>query len=225
MGSDQDRLDDIYGVWGRLPALYAAQDFVTFLGNSRTIRATAVVALGLQPGATVLEVGCGTGRDFAWVERLIGPRGRLVGVDHSASMLAAARRLAARRHWSNISLVRGDASRLPLRPGTADAVLAVLSMSVIPDHVAALRRCHDSLCPNGLLVVCDAQPFPGRLRRVNPALRLVYGALAGWHPDRDLVAAIRAEFGNVTVQEHNRGTFFIATARRTQPLLTPRPPG
>lgn len=216
VNDELDQLDGVYGVWGRLPSLYAAQDCFTFLGRPRKIRAEAVAALRLRPGATVLEIGCGTGRNFTWLERGIGPHGRLVGVDYSASMLGAAGRLAARRHWSNVSLVRGDAAQLPVRAGTADAVLAVLSMSVIPDHVAALRRCHDALRPNGVLVVCDARPFPGRLRHINSMLRVVYGELAGWRPDRDLAADIRRVFGNVTVQENNRGSFFVAAARRAQ---------
>lgn len=69
--------------------------------------------LDLPPGATVLDLGCGTGLNFAAIHAAIGPRGRLLGVDSSASMLGAARRRVERAGWENVDLLEADVRDLP----------------------------------------------------------------------------------------------------------------
>lgn len=152
---------DVYAVWGRHPLLYAAQDWITFVGRPRAIRRRAVEALALRPGARVLEVACGTGRNFDYLERAIGPTGSLVGFDFSREMLEAARGLVTRRGWRNVELVQGDAAVLDVGSAPFDGVLCVLGISAIPDHRRALERCRAVLRPGGVLVVCDGRAFTG----------------------------------------------------------------
>lgn len=210
-----DSVQRVYARWGRHPALYAAQDWVTFLGSHRTLRRKAAEALQVGPGARVLEVACGSGRNFPYVQEVIGPSGTLVGFDFSPEMLGAARRLSVRRGWRNIDLVRGDAAVLQVPGGPFDGVLCVLGMSAIPDHVRALERCRDVLRPGGVLSVCDARLFTGALQPFNPLVGAVYRRLAAWVPERELIDDMRRVFGNVTVEAFNRGTFFLATATVT----------
>lgn len=206
------RVECVYSLWGRLPGLYAAGDLVTFMGRPRRIRAAVVESLRLREGDRVLEVGCGTGRNFRHLQRAIGPEGRLVGFDYSGEMLAAAGRLCRRRGWRNVDLVQGDAAELDLGEGGFDGVLSVLAMSVIPGHQEALERCRERLRPGGVLSIGDARLFPGRMAFLNPLLRAVYTWGAAWDPAKDLPAAIEKVFGNVEVEDLNLGSFFIATA-------------
>ncbi len=166
-------------------------------------------------GARVLEVACGTGRNFTYIERRMGPAGHLVGFDYSQEMLQAARDLCRRRGWSNVELVQGDAAALEVGDEPFDAVVSVLGISAVPDYRAALRRCHQVLRPQGTLSICDAQLFPGALRVLNPLVRAIYTRGAAWHPDRDLPGDIRDIFGNVSITTFNRGSFFVATAQKT----------
>lgn len=53
-------------------------------------RRRAVAALALRPGATVVDLGCGTGRNFPLLRAAVGPQGRVVGVDLTDAMLRAA---------------------------------------------------------------------------------------------------------------------------------------
>lgn len=204
----------VYATWGRHPRLYAAQDWLTFLGRHQAIRRRAVEATGVGRGARVLEVACGTGRNFRYIENRIRHRGRLVGFDYSREMLAAAREICRRRGWSNVDLVQGDAAVLDVGEEPFDAVLSVLGLSAVPDYVAALERCRAVLRPGGTLSVCDAQLFPGRLRMLNPLVRAAYTRGAAWNPDRDIPGQMRRIFGNVLVETFNLGTFFVATSTR-----------
>jgi ubiquinone/menaquinone biosynthesis C-methylase UbiE len=206
------RVGSVYSFWGRFPGLYAAQDPITFMGRPGRVRAAAVERLRLREGDRVLEVGCGTGRNFGRLRRAIGAEGRLVGFDYSGEMLAAAARLCRRRGWRNVTLVQGDAAELDVGEGGFDGVLAVLAMSAIPDHRRALERCREVLRPGGVLSVCDARPFAGRPAFLNPLVRAVYTRWAAWDPAKDLPAAIEEAFGNVEVEDLNLGTFFVAGA-------------
>jgi SAM-dependent methyltransferase len=209
---------ETYAIWGRHPLLYAAQDWITFAGRPGTVRRQAVAALGLSPGARVLEVACGTGRNFRFIEKVIGPAGSLVAFDYSPEMLEAARALALRRGWRNIAFAQGDAAVLEIDGGPVDGVLCVLGMSAIPDHRRALERCRGILRHGGALVVCDARLPSGLLSAANPLIRRVYGRWASWHPERDLLTDLRRIFGEVSVEQLNLGTFFIARAvKRTEP--------
>ena len=204
----------VYSVWGRHPRLYAAQDWITFLGKHRTIRRRAVEATGVGPGARVLEVACGTGRNFRTIEDLIGAEGHLVGFDYSREMLSAARGLAERRGWSNVEFVQGDAAVLDVGDEPFDAAVSVLGISAIPDYLSALQRCHDVLRPGGVLSVCDARLFTGGLSFLNPIVRPLYERLAAWRPDRELSRDMRRIFGNVSVEAFNAGTFFVGTSKK-----------
>jgi demethylmenaquinone methyltransferase/2-methoxy-6-polyprenyl-1,4-benzoquinol methylase len=86
-------------------------------------RRQAVRRLGASRGETILDIGCGTGLNFAQLEAAVGPSGRLVGVDASAQMLAQARPRTERHGWSNVDLVVGTAEDAEIPTSRADAAL------------------------------------------------------------------------------------------------------
>lgn len=210
------KVKSVYSFWGRFSTLYAAQDLVTFMGRPHRIRSRAVAKLRVRSGDRVLEVACGTGRNFSYLVEAIGPRGQLVGFDYSQEMLDAAGHLCRRRGWQNVSLVKGDAAELDIGDGGFDAVLSVLGISAIPDYQGALERCKEVLRPGGVLSVCDGRLFAGRLRVLNPLVRTIYRRWAAWDPSKDILATMREVFGNVTVEDLNRGTLFIATSIKSE---------
>jgi demethylmenaquinone methyltransferase/2-methoxy-6-polyprenyl-1,4-benzoquinol methylase len=118
-------------------------------------RRKAVGRLGLKPGDTVLEVGCGTGRNLALLHEAVGAEGVVIGVDASDGMLAQARQLATRKGWSNVRLLHQDAAELDLQD-RGDAVFFSLSYSVLPDRATVLQKAWQALRPGGRLVIMDA---------------------------------------------------------------------
>ena len=203
-----------YRVWGRHPGLYDVQDWITFMGRHREIRHRAVEVLGLRPGDRVLEVGCGTGRNLPYLMEAIGPEGQMIGVDYTPEMLESVRERVRKNRWPNVRLVQADAASMDLEEAPFDGIVSVLAVSCIPDHLKALEGCLNMLRPGGILSVCDARPFPGKLRVLNPLIRPVYARSAAWNPDRDLPRDMKRIFGNVEVETRNWGSFFIAASRK-----------
>lgn len=120
------------------------------------VRARAIAALQLQPGAGVLELGCGTGTSFATLRRAIGSEGRLIGIDSSAAMLQYAQRKIIQSGWRNVFLTLADAAALPLNVHDLDAVLVFYSNDVIVNP-AAIDQLLMVLRPGGRVVIAGAR--------------------------------------------------------------------
>lgn len=141
----------------------------------RAGRAAGVKLLDLQPGDTVLDVGCGTGLNFAHLVDAVGATGRVVGVDRSPDMLRVARRRIARRGWESVSVVQVDATEFTLADlggRRVDAALSTYAMSVIDDAAAAWARIRAVLKPNGRVCIVDMQEPTGAARVLAPLARL-----------------------------------------------------
>lgn len=124
----------------------------------RPYRPRAVDALRLAPGATVLDVACGTGQNLPLLVAAVGPAGRVVGVDASAGMLRQARRRVERAGWTNVTLVEADAQALAPDVAGAEAVdgvIVALGLTAIPDWEGAFRRAFARLRPGGRFVIFD----------------------------------------------------------------------
>ena len=128
-------------------------------------RRKAVRRLGLKRGDTVLEVGCGTGRNLALLCDAVGDDGQVIGVNASAGMLTQARRLVGRQGWSNVSLIQQDAAELALED-QVNAVFFSLSYSALPDRKPVLQKAWEALRPGGRLVIMDAGLLASPLGRV-----------------------------------------------------------
>jgi demethylmenaquinone methyltransferase/2-methoxy-6-polyprenyl-1,4-benzoquinol methylase len=120
------------------------------------LRRRAAAELGLRPGDRVLEIGCGTGRNFPYLRAQVGASGRLYGIDLSAGMLERAQLLCRRQGWDNVELTQGDAAEY-LAPQPLDGVLFGLSYNTIPHHLSVLNHAWRQLRPGGRLVIVDAK--------------------------------------------------------------------
>src|SRR5215467_6410267 len=97
----------------RLTALYQkqAKDYdKSGIHELEPWRKEAVKRLHLKPGDLVVDIGCGTGLNFALLQEAVGETGRIIGVDLTDAMLEQARLRIAREGWKNVELVQADAS-------------------------------------------------------------------------------------------------------------------
>jgi len=136
--------------------------------------------LPLSGDETVVDVGCGTGRLTALLcERL--PRGRVIGFDRDAGMIARAREHLS-SFGSRVELIVGDATALPegLSGRLVDAVFSTATFHWVLDHDALFSSIHRVLRPGGRLVAqCGGR---GNLARVLDRLATILDepALASW---------------------------------------------
>lgn len=150
---DQAAIEHTYQNWAKV---YDWLTPIYLLGNEKRLRRETISRLHLQRGQMVLDMACGTGRNFPLILEKIGPLGKLVGVDYTSAMLARARERVEREGWKNIELTQGDAARIDLGR-KFDATLCTLAIGVIPDYRGALNRMVAHLKPGGWLAIGDAK--------------------------------------------------------------------
>jgi len=108
----------------------------------------------LAPGHSVLDVGTGTGVVALQAARTVGINGRVIGVDLSDAMLAAARRKAAEADVSDrVEFHKMDAEALEIEARCFDRVLSLFALLHFPDPLHALKEMFRVLRPGGRLVV------------------------------------------------------------------------
>ena len=180
----------------------------------RGIRKRAVGRLELEPGARVLEVGCGTGRNLAHLFQAVGEHGHVYGVDLSEGMLQEAGELSANAEWRNVTLIQSDATAYAL-PELVDGVLFSLSYAVIPRHREALRRAWEHLRPGGYVVIMDAKLPSGFLGKLlHPFVVWTSRATVLGNPDIRPWEELREITDDVGYEEVQFETYYICRGRK-----------
>ena len=174
----------VAGFYGRWAELY--DRIATLPGVARWRRAAAEEVA--SPGDTVVDVGCGTGANFASLRERVGPTGRIVGVDITGPLLDLARERAAGH--DNASVVCGDGTRLPI--AGADAVLGTFVCGLFADPAAVVDRWCDLVGPGGRVGLLDATATGDvRGRPLNPFFKTFVAASS---PTAGVGDALRAPF-------------------------------
>ena len=185
----------------------------------RAQRLQAVRALGLRPGATVVDVACGTGLNFSLLEQEIGPNGRIVGVDLTDAMLGQARQRIETNGWRNVSLVQADAAEFDF-PTKVDAILSTYALSHVPDCGDVIAHGAAALSRGGHWVVLDLKApdnVPRWLAQLGIAVGRRFGSIDEWATRRpwDAVhAAMQDELADLSWTELCFGTAFLAAGSR-----------
>ncbi|MEV7872394.1 methyltransferase domain-containing protein [Streptomyces sp. NPDC088124] len=166
----------------------------------------AVAALGLRPGDTVLDAGCGTGRALPPLRDAVGGTGTVLGADLTPEMLAAAAR--AGRHRAG-QLLLTDVARLPVRSRALDAVFGAGLIAHLPRPQENLRELARAVRPGGRLALfhpIGRAPLAARQGR-----RITEDDLRAEHRLRPLLAGSGWRMESYTDED----TRFLALAVRT----------
>jgi len=109
----------------------------------------------IEPGATVLDLGCGAGTDLLIAAQMAGPEGRAIGVDMTASMLARARASAREMELENVELHESLIESVPVADGSVDVVISNGVIDLVPDKPAVFAEIDRVLKPGGRLQLAD----------------------------------------------------------------------
>ena len=124
------------------------------ISSLETWRKEAVELLSLERGDLVVDIGCGTGLNFALVQEAIGPEGRIIGVDLTDAMLDQARQRVAEHGWKNVELVQSDATQYEF-PTQVDGIISTFALTFVPACERVIQNGCRALAPGRQWVVLD----------------------------------------------------------------------
>lgn len=176
METYKDRIERKYNRIARLPE--------GLMGFTVPIRKKAIAHLNLSRGASVIDVGCGTGASFPYLEDIIGGSGRILGIEPSRSMINAARERVEKAGWTNITLQEitvEDAAGETLYDGAL-----LFAMHDVFNSLQGIKKIH-TLLKEGAKIACAGPMIQssGFLRVVNPMLNLLFKRMAISQENKD----------------------------------------
>src|SRR5216684_3126222 len=107
----------------------------------------------LERGARVLDLGAGT--DSLVAAQMVGPEGRVTGIDMTPEMLAKARVAAAEMGVANVEFVEAEAERLPFPDESFDVVISNGVIDLVPDKDAVFAELFRVVAPGGRIQIAD----------------------------------------------------------------------
>jgi demethylmenaquinone methyltransferase/2-methoxy-6-polyprenyl-1,4-benzoquinol methylase len=157
-GSDEQRSRYVVDLFNRTAQHYNTIEAL-FLNGGLLYRRVSLRLAGLRPGMRVLDVATGTGAVNRGAERVVGPTGRVFGVDPSWGMLREARSVVKG------PLTRGVAEALPFADQRFDFVTMGIALRHVSDLVATFREYLRVLRPGGTLWILESHVPASRLGR------------------------------------------------------------
>lgn len=151
---------------------------------------TAIAAL--QPGQVVLDLGSGGGIDCFLAAKMVGPEGRVYGVDMTPEMVALARKNAEKVGATNVEFRLGEIEHLPIETESVDVVISNCVINLSPDKDQVFREAFRVLKPGGRLQVSDIVWTREVPDSVKEDIEQWAGCIAGALPEWEYLAKIRA---------------------------------
>jgi ubiquinone/menaquinone biosynthesis C-methylase UbiE len=151
---------------------------VLMAGRRARLRRNTVELAQIPAGATVLEVGCGTGDVALAAKAQAGDQGAVFGIDPAPEMIAVARQKAARQGRA-VDFQIGVIEALAFPDASVDVVLSSLMMHHLPDDLKprGLAEIARVLKPGGRLLIVD-------MKRPSGLVGHLLSALVGHHAVR-----------------------------------------
>ena len=150
------------------------------MGREGNLRAETIRQAQIASGATVLDVGCGTGTLTLLAKAQAGAQGKVYGIDPAPEMIAVARQKAAQQK-SDVDFQVGVIEALPFEDDTFDVVLSSLMFHHLPSGLKqqGLREIYRVLKPGGHLLIADMKRPQGLLQHIRMGIFVHAGMTDG----------------------------------------------
>lgn len=178
-------------------------------------REQTVKALRLSPGDLVVELGCGTGLNFPYLERAVDSEGKIIGIDLTDLMLEVARDRVEREGWHNVELVQADVSQWAL-PESVSGFISTLAITLVPEYDLVIRRASQALVPGGRIAIFDMKEpdrWPEWLIRLAAWLNKPFGVSLEL-ANRHAWESVRSYLTEVEYKEYYFGALYLSVGEK-----------
>lgn len=151
-----------------------------------------IALASLTPGEIVVDLGSGAGFDCFLAAQMVGPTGRVIGVDMTLEMIEAGRANARKGNYSNVEFRLGEIEHLPLPDCSAHVIISNCVINLSPDKAQVFREAYRVLKPGGRLMISDIVLLTELPESIRESIDAYVGCLAGALLKDDYLEKIRA---------------------------------
>ncbi len=123
----------------------------------------------IAPGETVLDIGSGSGFDCFIAAKMVGPTGKVIGVDMTDAMLEKSRETADALGLTQLEFKKGFAEELPVPDSSVDVIISNGVLNLTPDKYASFAEVYRVLKSGGRLYLADVvvyKPVPDAAKEI-----------------------------------------------------------
>ncbi len=161
---------------------------------------TAIASL--KPGMTVVDFGSGGGIDAFLAAKVVGPKGKVYGIDATHEMVLRARKTSRESGFENVEFRLGEIEHVPLESGVADVVISNCVINLSPDKEQVFREAFRILRPGGRIAVSDIVLLKALPEDVRSDLSAWSSCVSGAITEEEYIGAMkRAGFEKVKVED------------------------
>lgn len=159
----------------------------------------------MKEGDAVVDLGSGAGNDAFVARRIVGEKGKVIGVDFSEAMLQKARTNAEKLNLNNVEFRLGDIDNLPISSNRADVILNNCVLNLVPDKEKVFSEIYRVLKAGGHFSISDIVlegALPDKLKK---AVEFYAGCVSGAIQKDIYLSLIKnAGFTNLTIQKEKQ---------------------
>ncbi len=204
--------ESIRSMFGSIAQRYDLLNGILSLGRHRSWRRRAAAAAAPSPGATILDVACGTGDLVRELAGHMGPTGLVTGIDFCAPMIALAVTKPTNSSSAPMRYIVGDALTLPFASDAFECTSIAFGLRNVANPEQAIREMA-RVTASGGRVLCLEFAVPRR-RLTRTVVRLyestVVPAIGGVLSRRDAYQYLRTSIGAFASPHEVRGMFEMA---------------
>ncbi|WP_338776795.1 demethylmenaquinone methyltransferase [Metabacillus sp. FJAT-52054] len=159
----QSKEERVHGVFEKISPHYDKMNSVISFQRHVAWRKETMKRMNVQSGEKALDVCCGTADWTLALGEAVGPEGEAVGLDFSQNMLSVGHEKVKKSGMQQVSLLHGNAMKLPFQDSTFDYVTIGFGLRNVPDYMTVLKEMQRVVKPGGKVVCLEtSQPeMPG----------------------------------------------------------------
>jgi ubiquinone/menaquinone biosynthesis C-methylase UbiE len=206
MNTYKEQIESKYKKIAKIPEI--------LLSFTEPFRKEAITYLNLTEGSAVIDVGCGTGASFPFLEEIIGERGRILGIEPSKSMITVAKDRVNNKGWKNIDLCEMTVEEIDGKVQYDGALL--FAMHDVFNSPEGLKKIHTHLKDDGRIVcVGPKTQEKGTSKILNPMLNLLFKRMAISQNNKSKPwRLVEGVFTTEKIVEELHGLIFIYIGRK-----------
>jgi arsenite methyltransferase len=159
----------------------------------------------INEGDTVIDLGSGAGNDAFIVRRIVGEKGKVIGVDFSEAMIAKARANVDKLGFNNIEFRQGDIEHMPVAASQADVIISNCVLNLVPNKHNVFQEIFRVLKPKAHFSISDIVLVGELPEKLQQAAEMYAGCISGAVQKNEYVDLIKKTgFTNIIIQKEKK---------------------